>query len=121
MNNNQHLLLISLIVTIFSCMPSNKTMTHVGSVESDTELIVGAEYPESQTSNVEAFLDSAFKQKVSLGEDSDIHVKLNGIHKINIKSSDGHLELIYSKKDSTANGYSSVIEIGDKLSKKLIP
>jgi hypothetical protein len=121
MNNRLHLLLIGLIVTVFSCTPSNKTITHVGSVESDTELIVVAEYPESQISNVEAFLDSAFKQKISLFEDLDIHVKLNGIHKINIKSSDGGLELIYSKKDSKANGYLSVQNLSDRLSKKLIP
>jgi hypothetical protein len=120
-NKRLHLLLISFIIAIFCCTPSNNTTTHVGSVETDTEFIVRAEYPETETSNVETFLDSTFKQKISLKDDLDIHVKLNGIHNVNIKSSDGRLEFIYLKKNSITKGFSDVKNLGDELSKNLIP
>ena len=121
MNNKLNALLIGIVITISSCDSSINITTSVVSMETDTDLIVGARYPESENPKVEAFLDSAFKQKISLDDDVDLQVKLNDIDKVNIKSSEGQLEIIYSKKDSTSRGNADLKRLSGQLSKKLVP
>lgn len=121
MNNKLNALLIGIAIAISSCDSSTSTTTSVVSIETDTDLIVGARYPESENPKVEAFLDSAFKQKISLDDDVDLQVKLNDIDKVNIKSSEGQLEIIYSKKDSTSRGNADLKRLSGQLSKKLVP
>jgi len=104
-----------------SCKSSDNTITGVSSAETETELIVYALYPTYQIPKVESFLDSVFKQKISLDQDVDMPAQLNNTEKVNIRSGDGRIEIIYSKKDSTAIGYAAVKKLRLDLSNKLVP
>jgi hypothetical protein len=123
-NNNMKskLLALSLISILFisSCGSSNQ-ITAVGSFETKEEFTVYARYTESATLVVESFLDSAFKKKISLGIKAETPVKLNNGEKVNIRSEEGQIEIVYLKKDSTSQGYAAVKKLGYDLSKKLAP
>jgi hypothetical protein len=114
-------LAISSIFVLPSCVSSAPTTTVVSSVESDAEFTVFANYRPFEATKVQGFLDSAFKQKITLDENLDIPVLLNGREKVKIRLSDGHIEIIYSKKDSSSTAYADVKKLGDDLTKKLMP
>ena len=122
MKNKLLALIITSIVVVSSCSSSqDSNTTSVSSAETDTELTVFAYYPKFEIPKVESFLDSTLKQKVSLGKDLDMPIQLNSRDKVTLKSTEGHFEIIYSKKDSTSEGYALVKKIGDDLGKKLMP
>lgn len=111
---------LSSTVLICSCMSFNRSTTLVSLAETDTELIVFSDYPKSEASKVEAYLDSTFKSKGSLSKNLAGPLRLSTGEEVTLKAADGHVEIIYAKKSSTPEGYAEVKKIKENLAKKLI-
>lgn len=118
MNKFAYLIVTTFIPLTFGCN-GNAGHLSVSTMDSNSELIFKADYPEEKTGKLEKYLDSALHNDLPLDQNIDLSVNYNGSGKFNLKATKGHLEILFNKKGSSLNSYLKIKALTEGISNKL--
>jgi hypothetical protein len=107
------------VVMLMACTSSSKNVTFISSATTDEDFIVFANYQEGKTAAIEQYLGTALHQSITLKDEVDFKIKLPNGETALVKSSAGQIEIIYHKKDGTAEGIQEMETLKNGLEKVL--
>lgn len=118
MNKFAYLIVTTFIPLTFGCNGSAGHLS-VSTMDSNSELIFKADYPEEKTGKLEKYLDSALHNDLPLDQNIDLFVNLNGTDKFNLKATSGHLEIVFNKKGNSQGSYLKIKHLTENISNTL--
>ncbi|TCC96882.1 hypothetical protein EZ449_22080 [Pedobacter frigidisoli] len=103
----------------YSCQNRSGNLS-LNTTDTNSAFRFEANYAEDKTAKLKKYLDSALNNELSLDQDIDLLVNLNGKDKFNLKAKQGWLQIDFDKQNSSLNGYVKLKKLTEGIQKKLV-